>query len=120
MRIWKQTKLQLKKGDTTIEPLHESICPFITELHVLWITTPQVYDVCDLHHTPHYSLTFEETQNLLHLLQYTNITIVEYFTNKNYIGDEYRIQITNVFDNKNIFTTSEIDYVFDQMSEKNK
>ena len=83
LRIWKQNKLQLKKTNETIEPLHESIFPFITELHVLWITTPQVYDVCDLHHTPHYSLTFEETQNLLHLMQYTNITIVEYFTDKN-------------------------------------
>ena len=51
-------------------------------------------------------------------MQYTNITIVGYFTNKNYIGEKYKIQVTNIFKTNNLFTKEELDYIFNEMTEK--
>ena len=116
LRMWKQKKLELTTMHNTIEPMHEILLPFISELHIIWIKTPQVYDVCNLHYIPHYSLTYEETKNLIEKIQNNHIKIVQYYTNQNYIGNQYRIQVTNVFEDKDLFSEEEIDYVFDQMS----
>lgn len=114
--MWKQKKIELMAVNNTIEPMHDILLPFISELHIIWLKTPQVYDVCNLHCIPHYSLTYEETNILIEKIQNKPIRIVQYYTNQNYIGHQYRIQVTNIFANKDLFSEEEINYVFDQMS----
>ena len=67
--MWKQKKMELMAVNNTIEPMHDILLPFISELHIIWLKTPQVYDVCNLHCIPHYSLTYEETTNLIKKIQ---------------------------------------------------
>ena len=116
LRSWQKIREEQKKLNKEMTTLHESILPFISELHVIWVSSPQVYEICNLHHIPHYSLPFQKTITLLERLKPTKISSIEYFTDRNYLCHENEIRITNIFEKRNPFTDTELNPIFESMS----
>ena len=103
----------MKQG-REMTPLHTSIYYLLKEVHIIWVTSPQVYDICDLHQVPQYSISYEKTLELMEKLEtIEHISIVEYYTDRNYVSTSDHIRVTNIFEDGQLFNESELDTIFE-------
>ena len=119
MKMWNKIRKQEMKQGREMKPLHNSIYIILKEVHIIWVTSPQVYDISDLHHVPHYSLSLKKTNALMQVLEHADhISIVEYYTNRNYVSTPDRINVTNIFDNSPLFDEYEVDSILETMTSR--
>ena len=93
LQKWKDVRTTLKKTKQEITPVHPIIFKFIQELHCVWVSPLQIYDVCNLQSIPHYSLSFENTMCLIKQVRSTHIEVFEYFPDKNYLQPHHLIKV---------------------------
>ena len=119
LQKWKEEKIILKKQKKEITPIHPIIFEFIQELHCVWVSPLQIYDVCNLHSIPHYSLSFETTMCLIEQVSSTHIEVIEYFPDQNYMQPHHLIKVKNLFTTDLPIFKKELDSILNTIQDTN-